>query len=56
MTMQAAGAALSPALGGYVADSMGYAASFMVLGGIAVVALALWSVTRPLTEQFRGKP
>jgi predicted MFS family arabinose efflux permease len=56
MTMQGIGAALSPALGGYVAQRLGYPASFMVLGAVAVVALALWVVTRPLTAQYAGHP
>ena len=56
MTMQGVGAALSPALGGYVAQRLGYPAAFVVLGAISVVALALWMVTRPLTAQFGSKP
>lgn len=28
----------------------------MIAGAVAVVALALWVVTRPMTEQFSGKP
>jgi predicted MFS family arabinose efflux permease len=56
MTVQGIGAALSPALGGYVAEKLGYAASFLMLGGIALVALALWTATRPMTAQFSGKP
>lgn len=49
MTCQGVGAALSPALGGFVAERMGYSASFAALGLIAVLALALWTLTRPLT-------
>jgi MFS family permease len=56
MTMQGVGAALSPALGGFVAGKLGYPASFMVLGAIAVVALALWIATRPLTAGYGGRP
>jgi predicted MFS family arabinose efflux permease len=56
MTMQGAGAALSPALGGYVAEKLGYPASFLVLGAVAVVALVLWMVAQPMTAQFSGKP
>ena len=56
MTMQGIGAALSPALGGYVAGRLGYPASFMVLGAIAVVALALWIATRPFTARYGGRP
>jgi predicted MFS family arabinose efflux permease len=56
MTMQGVGAALSPALGGHVAETLGYPASFLVLGAVALVALVLWMVTRPMTAQFSGKP
>jgi MFS family permease len=56
MTMQGIGAALSPALGGFVAEKLGYAASFMVLGAVALVALVLWLATRRMTAQFSGKP
>jgi predicted MFS family arabinose efflux permease len=56
MTIQGIGAALSPTLGGYVAEKLGYSASFLVLGAVALVALALWIVTRPITAQFGGRP
>jgi predicted MFS family arabinose efflux permease len=55
MTMQGIGAALSPALGGFVAQQLGYAASFMVLGGVATVALLVWLATRPLTARYGGQ-
>ncbi len=42
MTMQAVGAASSPALGGLIAQRFGYGAAFLALGGIAVVGLVLW--------------
>jgi predicted MFS family arabinose efflux permease len=56
MTIQGVGAALSPTLGGYVAEKLGYPASFLVLGAVALVALVLWVVTRPMTAQYGGKP
>ena len=56
MTIQGIGAALSPTLGGYVAEKLGYSASFLVLGAVALVALVLWIVTRPITAQFGGRP
>jgi len=56
MTMQGIGASLSPALGGFVAGKFGYAASFIALGGVAVVALVLWVGARPVTaEACRGE-
>jgi MFS family permease len=56
MTVQGIGASLSPALGGYVAGKFGYATSFLALGGVAVIALAVWIAARPVTaEACRGK-
>ncbi|HZL41233.1 MAG TPA: MFS transporter [Pseudolabrys sp.] len=55
MTMQGIGASLSPALGGFVAGKFGYAASFVSLGSVAVIALVLWIAARPVTaEACRG--
>ena len=57
MTMQGIGASLSPALGGFIAGKPGYAAAFLALGSIAVIALALWIVARPVTaEACSGAP
>lgn len=42
MTMQAVGAASSPALAGFVAERFGYATAFLALGVIAALGLALW--------------
>jgi MFS family permease len=49
MTMQGIGASLSATVGGLAAEHLGYAAAFLVLAGIAVLALALWVVARPIT-------
>jgi predicted MFS family arabinose efflux permease len=49
MTLQGVGAALSPTLGGIIAQRFGYPAAFLALGAIAVAALALWVAARPLT-------
>jgi MFS family permease len=54
MTLQGVGAALSPALGGYVAGRLGYPVAFLVLGGVATVALALWVGTRAWTGAACG--
>jgi predicted MFS family arabinose efflux permease len=48
MTLQAVGAALSPTVGGLVAQRFGYSAAFLALGAIAAAALALWLSARPL--------
>ncbi|POR49958.1 MFS transporter [Bosea psychrotolerans] len=50
MTVQGIGASLSPTLGGWVAQSYGYGAAFMVLGGVALVALMLWLVATMLFD------
>ncbi len=42
MTIQAVGAALSPVLGGSIADRMGYPDSFMLLGCMSLVSIAIW--------------
>jgi len=41
ITVQGFGAALSPAIGGWVAQEIGYSANFMILGGFALGSLAL---------------
>ncbi|WP_248323927.1 MULTISPECIES: MFS transporter [unclassified Caballeronia] len=42
MTVQGLGAALSPALGGVLAQHFGYASAFLVLGAVSTGSLALW--------------
>jgi fucose permease len=42
MTMQGMGAALSPLLGGVVADAFGFHVTFLLLGAISVGSVALW--------------
>jgi MFS family permease len=42
MTVQGAGAALSPALGGWIAQAIGYGPMFMILGCFAFGSVALW--------------
>jgi MFS family permease len=54
MTMQGIGASLSTTLGGVVAEHLGYAAAFLVLGGVAIAALLLWIGTRPITAAACG--
>ena len=54
MTMQGIGAAMSATVGGVAADRLGYAAAFLLLGGIAVAALAVWVATRPVTAEACG--
>lgn len=42
MTIQGVGASLSPAIGGWLAQELGYTTAFYILGGFAVASLALW--------------
>ncbi|WP_230480677.1 MFS transporter [Sphingomonas sp. Leaf21] len=42
MTIQGVGASLSPAIGGWLAQVLGYQIAFYVLGSFALVSLALW--------------
>ena len=42
MTVQGVGASLSPAIGGWIAQLLGYRLAFFILGGFALVSLALW--------------
>ncbi|WP_126941642.1 MFS transporter [Xanthomonas sp. BRIP62418] len=50
MTVQCVGAALSPALGGWLAHAFGYRIAFLALGGIAVLAVALWAGCRGMLQ------
>jgi MFS family permease len=47
MTVQGIGAALSPALGGWIAQALGYPSMFMILGSVALGSVALWVVFAP---------
>lgn len=42
MTIQGLGASLSPALGGWIAQEMGYGAAFLILGGFALGSIGIW--------------
>jgi MFS family permease len=54
MTLQGIGASLSTTLGGAVAEAYGYPASFIALGSVALIALALWTVATPLMANACG--
>jgi MFS family permease len=43
MTVQGLGASLSPAIGGWIAQEIGYSAMFMILGSFALGSVALWT-------------
>lgn len=42
MTVQGIGAALSPAIGGWIAQQMGYGSAFLILGCFALISIFLW--------------
>jgi MFS family permease len=42
MTAQGLGAALSPAIGGWIAQDIGYGPAFLLLGAFALGSIALW--------------
>jgi len=42
MTVQGLGASLSPAIGGWIAQSVGYHTTFLLLGGFALGSIFLW--------------
>lgn len=64
MTVQGIGAALSPALGGAIAQCFGYRAAFLALGSVALGAVVVWlafagtvkSASGPLAEHARAGP
>lgn len=42
MTVQGIGASISPAIGGWIAQEMGYGPMFLILGSFAAVSVGLW--------------
>ena len=42
MTVQGIGASISPAIGGCIAQVMGYGLMFLILGSFAAVSVGLW--------------
>jgi MFS family permease len=42
MTVQGLGAALSPGLGGWIAEGIGYPSAFLILGSFALGSILLW--------------
>jgi MFS family permease len=55
MTVQGLGASLSPAIGGWIAQGIGYGATFMILGAFALGSIALWIFFAPtLKPACRG--
>ena len=50
MTVQGLGASLSAAIGGWIAQSLGYSATFMILGSLALGSIVLWVVSAPILK------
>lgn len=46
LTAQGLGAALSPVVGGWIAQAYGYPACFMTLGVLPVVSIVAWVVDK----------
>jgi len=52
ITIQGGGAAFSPALGGWIAQWIGFSSTFLVLGGLGLAAAALWIVLGAAVKQY----
>ena len=52
ITIQGAGAAVSPALGGWIAQWVGYSPAFLILGGMGLLAAALWVAMRAAIRHY----
>ena len=56
MTVQGLGASSSPALGGWIAQSLGYSAMFLILGSFALGSIALWLLFASLLKPACAGP
>jgi MFS family permease len=56
MTVQGLGASLSPAVGGWIAQEMGYGAMFLILGSFALGSIALWLGFASLLQPACARP
>jgi predicted MFS family arabinose efflux permease len=52
ITIQGAGAAFSPALGGWIAEWIGYSPAFLMLGGFGLIAAAIWVALGAVVKQY----
>jgi len=52
ITIQGAGAAFSPALGGWIAQTIGFSPAFLVLGGFGIAAVMVWIVLGAAVKQY----
>ena len=56
MTVQGIGAAVSPAIGGAIAQAVGYRIAFLSLGAFALGSLALWLIFARLLKPACARP
>ncbi|MBS0222919.1 MAG: MFS transporter [Proteobacteria bacterium] len=56
MTAQGIGASLSPAIGGWIAEGLGYSATFAILGSFALGSISLWFAHAALLRKAGDKP
>jgi len=52
ITIQGAGAAISPAFGGWIAQWVGYSPAFLVLGGLGLLAAGVWVVLSAAVKEY----
>ena len=52
ITVEGAGAAFSPALGGWIAQTIGFPPAFLVLGGFGIAAVMVWIVLGAAVKQY----
>jgi MFS family permease len=60
MTVQGVGASLSPAIGGWIAQKLGYPAAFLILGSFSAGSIVIWlwfsSSLRSVCKKNEGGP
>jgi len=52
ITIQGAGAAISPAFGGWIAQWAGFSPTFLVLGGLGLLAAGVWVVLSAAVKEY----
>lgn len=52
ITIQGIGASLSPALGGWIAQWVGYQIAFLCLGAFGLISVALWILLRSVVNKY----
>jgi MFS family permease len=53
MTVQGLGASFSPAIGGWLAQGIGYPSTFLTLGALALVSVVLWCLYSPILRNTK---